>query len=268
MTGPRKVAAAGARGLAKAAGGVSDNPVVDAGARAGYAANGLLHLLIAWLALQVAFGSGGAKADPSGAMAVVAGTPVGMVVLIAVVVAFVLLAVWQFAESVRGRGADRIKAVAKAVTYLVLAWGAVSFLRGLGGSGSAQATDLTSALMALPFGVILVGAVGAAVVGIGGYHIYKGWAEKFRSDLASTPSRFVIIAGRVGYIAKGVALIAVGGGLISAAMQHRPSQSQGLDGALHNMVTLPLGQALVAVVAVGFAAYGLYSFSRARRART
>jgi hypothetical protein len=266
--GPRKVIAVGTGGLSRAAGGVSDNAVVDAGARAGYAVNGLLHLLIAWLALQVAFGRSGANADPSGAMAMVAGTPAGSVVLIAVVVAFALLAVWQFAESVRGRGADRIKAVAKALTYLALAWGAVSFLRGLGGSGSAQATDMTSALMGLPFGAILVGAVGAAVVGVGGYHINKGWAEKFRSDLASTPSRFVIIAGRVGYIAKGVALIAVGGGLISAAVQHRASQSQGLDGALHEMVTLPLGQALVAVVAVGFAAYGLYSFSRARRTKT
>jgi type IV secretory pathway VirB2 component (pilin) len=78
----------------------------------------------------------------------------------------------------------------------------------------------------------------------------------------------VIIAGRVGYIAKGVALIAVGGGLISAAVQHRASQSQGLDGALNEMVKLPLGQALVAVVAVGFAAYGLYSFSRARRTKS
>ncbi|MBI4901129.1 MAG: DUF1206 domain-containing protein, partial [Actinobacteria bacterium] len=33
-------------------------------------------------------------------------------------------------------------------------------------------------------------------------------------------------------------------------------------------VALPWGQAIVALVALGFAAYGLYSFGRAHRART
>jgi isoaspartyl peptidase/L-asparaginase-like protein (Ntn-hydrolase superfamily) len=43
--------------LTRAAGEVTDHPVVDAGARVGYAVNGVLHLLIAWLGPQVAFGA-------------------------------------------------------------------------------------------------------------------------------------------------------------------------------------------------------------------
>ncbi|HEY3409492.1 MAG TPA: DUF1206 domain-containing protein, partial [Propionicimonas sp.] len=121
--------------VSRAVGDVTDHRLVDAGARAGYAVNGLLHLLIAWLGLQVAFGRA-AKADPSGAMAMVAATPAGLVILVAIVVAFVLLAVWQIGECVRGHETkDRIKAGAKAIVYLVLAWGAVSFLMGVGKSG-------------------------------------------------------------------------------------------------------------------------------------
>ncbi len=268
MGGSEHLSAAGARkgGLKRAAGELSDHPLVAAGARAGYAVNGLLHLLIAWLTLQVAFGSNSAEADPSGAMTVVAGTPVGRVILVAVVASFILLAVWQFAESFRGRTSERVKAVAKALTYLALGGAAVSILLGSGSSGADQATDLTSTLMNLPMGVLLVGAVGALVVGVAGYHIYKGWTEKFRNDLEGTPSTLVVNAGRVGYIAKGIALLVVGGGLITAAVQHQPSESRGLDGALHDLVKLPLGQGIVAVMALGFAAYGVYSFSRARNA--
>lgn len=262
----RDSAAAGR--FSRAVGDVTDHPVIDAGARAGYAVNGVLHLLIAWLGLQVAFGRA-AKADPSGAMALVATTPLGMVILVAIVVAFVLLAVWQVGECVRGRETgDRVKAGAKAVVYLVLAWGAVSFLMGSGKSGQSQAKDATATLMDLPFGQVIVIVVGLAVVGIGGYHIYKGWTERFRNDLASSPSRLTVVAGKLGYIARGIALIAVGIGLMTAGFTHQASKSKGLDGALHQMVSLPFGQVVLTVVAAGFACFGVYLFSRARRART
>lgn len=255
--------------LSRAAGGVADSRLVDAGARAGYAVSGFLHLLIAWLGLQVAFGRKGANADPSGALALIAGNPWGFVLLVAIVVAFVLLAVWQMGECVRGPDAgDRVKAAAKALVYLALAWSAVLFLMGVGTSGQTQAKDATATLMDLPFGLVLVVVAGIAVAGIGGYHIFKGWTEKFRSDLVSSPSRFVILAGKAGYIAKGVALIVVGIGLVTAGVTQRPSKSEGLDGALHSLVSLPWGQGVLVLVAAGFAAFGVYSFSRARRART
>jgi hypothetical protein len=254
--------------LSKATRNVADNPVVTAGARAGYAVNGLLHLLVAWLGLQLAFGGTGAKADPSGAMALVASTSVGLVVLVLIAVAFALLAVWQVGECVRGpRLGDRVKAGAKAVVYLALGWSALSFLLGTAKSGQAQASDATATLMGLPFGAVLVMIGGIVVVVVGAFHIYKGWTEGFRGDLVSTPSRPILTAGKVGYIAKGVALIAVGIGVVTAGLTDRPSQSRGLDGALHDMVSLPWGQVVVTLVAAGFAAYGVYSFSRAKRAR-
>lgn len=266
---PARAAAQGVKGVGSAVGRLGDHPVVEAGARAGYAVNGVLHLLIAWLALQVAFGNSGAQADQSGAMSLVAGNPLGWVLLIAVAVAFALLAIWQVAEAVRvHKAGDRAKAIGKAVVYAALVLGAVAFLRGAGRSGSGQAKDATAMLLDLPFGPALVVVAGLAVAGIGVYQVYRGWKERFREDLVGSPSRFVILAGRFGYIARGIALVAVGAGLVTAGIQHRPGASRGLDGALHDMVKLPWGQALVTVVAIGFAAFGVYSFARARYART
>ncbi len=247
---------------------VTDNRIVEFGARAGYAVTGVLHLLIAWLGLQVAFGQRGVRADQSGAMALVAGSPFGKVVLVAIVAAFLLLAVWQIGECVRGPEAgDRAKAAAKAVVYLALATGAISFLVGSGSDSRSQARGASATLMDLPFGQVLVVLVGLAVAGVGAYQIRQGWTEKFRRDLAGSPSRYSIVAGKVGNIARGVAFIVIGAGFVTAGLTHQPSRSRGLDGALRDMVTLPWGQVIVTLVALGFAAYGVYSFSRARHAR-
>jgi len=116
---------------------------------------------------------------------------------LAIVVAFALLAVWQVGQCARGpKTGDRVKAGAKAVVYLALAGSALSILMGTGKSGQAQANDATATLMGLPFGPALITVAGIAVAGVGVYHIYKGWTGGFRKDLASTPSRIILIAGR------------------------------------------------------------------------
>lgn len=261
----RSAGTGGAAG--RAAGAIADHPLVEAGARAGYVVLGVLHLLLAWLALQVAFGNGRADADPSGALQIIAGSPMGWVLLVVVVVAFALLAVWQLGECVRDREwTDRAKHVGKAALYLSLGAASVSFLQGAGNSSSAQAKDATTMLMELPFGTVLVVLVGVAVVAIGGYHVYKGWTERFLQDLATDPGPLLVHAGRIGYVAKGLALVAIGVGLVIAGIRHDPSRSRGLDGALNDVSRLPMGQALLVAVALGFAAYGVYSFARARHA--
>src|SRR4051794_24468543 len=47
--------------------GVADSRAVEIGARVGLACYGVTHLLIAWLALQIAFGGGGGQANQKGA---------------------------------------------------------------------------------------------------------------------------------------------------------------------------------------------------------
>jgi hypothetical protein len=52
-----------------------------------------------------------------------------------------------------------------------------------------------------------------------------------------------------------------------AAVTADPDKAKGLDGAIESLKDAPAGPAIVAAVGVGFAAYGLYSFGRARYAR-
>ena len=67
--------------MTRAAGSLEAQPVLQAGARVGYAVSGVLHLLIGWIALQVAWSASGKSADQSGALQSLAGNSVGRLTL-------------------------------------------------------------------------------------------------------------------------------------------------------------------------------------------
>ena len=104
-----------------------------------------------------------------------------------------------------------------------------------------------------------------------GYHVVKGVRKKFLQDLAGTGGRavapVVVRLGQTGYVAKGIALGVVGGLVVAAAVTTDPERAGGLDEALRTLRDQPFGPALLLVTALGIAAYGGYSFARARFAR-
>ncbi|TCC11381.1 DUF1206 domain-containing protein [Kribbella soli] len=262
---PREVSGEAKRAAAKA----GNHPVVEWGARLGYGASGVLHLLLAYLTAQIALGgSGQQEASQSGALATLAEEPVGQGLLWVVAAGFTLLALWQLTELVtRHEASDKAKAGGKLVVYSVLAWTAFTFASGGSTSSDQQTKEFTVTLMEAPGGRVLVGLVGVAIIGIAAYHVHKGWRERFLGDLQEHPGRWVVLAARVGYIGKGIALAAVGVLFITAAIQHRAGKAAGLDGGLRSMRDLPAGTVILLAIALGLAAYGVYSFARARYAR-
>lgn len=244
----------------------------ELGARAGYAASGLVHVLIGVLAAQLALGSPGGGADETGAFTAIAGTPFGGVVLWFSVVAFVALAAWQAAAAlsgVAGATADRVKAGAKAGVYLALAATAFAVVRGA--SSGSQTGSTTARLLQSTGGRALVGAVGVGVVVVGIYHVHKGLTKKFLQDLQRLPSgtagRVARTAGVVGYAAKGVALTVVGVLFVTAAATADPQEATGLDGALQALRDAPAGPVLLLLVAAGLVAFGVYCGVRSRFGR-
>jgi uncharacterized membrane protein len=247
-----------------------DHPVVEGGARLGYAASGVLHLLLAYLTVQIALGGGGnnEQASQSGALATLAKEPVGQVLLWVMVVGFTLLAVLKITELVtQHKASDKAKAGAKCVLYGALAWTTFIFATGGRTSSNKKTKDFTTTLMDAPAGQLLVGLVGVVIIGVAGYHLYKGWQEKFLDDLKEDPGRWAVVAGKVGYIGKGIALAGVGILFVTAAIQHQAHKATGMDGALRSLRDLPAGEVVLIGIAIGFAAYGVYSFARARYAR-
>jgi type IV secretory pathway VirB2 component (pilin) len=162
----------------------------------------------------------------------------------------------------------RVASGAKVVIYASLAFSALKTAAG-GSSGSGGTDGLTSKLMKLPAGPVIVGIVGVVVIGVALYLARKGWKEEFRNKLrgqgqTGKDGSAYVVFGKVGYIAKGVALAVVGFLFLYAAFTHDPKKSGGLDVALHKLLQQPLGTPILVLVAVGLACYGLFCFAWAK----
>jgi hypothetical protein len=253
-----------------------DSDWMDHAVRVGLVSYGVVHLIIAWLALRLSFGDGGGSASSQGALQQVAKTGVGQVSLYVAAVGFAALVVWQALEAAWGHrdeeGATRVRkrvtSAAKVVLYASLAFS--SLRTAMGSSSSGGGTDgMTAKVMGLPGGPILVGAIGVGVLVVAGFLAYRGLSESFRSKLDSRgqsgrDGRAYILFGKIGYVAKGVALAVVGVLFLYAAVTHDPDKSAGLDQALHQMLDQPFGRPLLVLVALGFGCYGLFAFAWAR----
>ncbi|WP_193509626.1 DUF1206 domain-containing protein [Cryobacterium sp. BB736] len=254
---------------------LQDNHAFQFAARTGFAVNGLLHLLIGGIALGVAFGSSG-EADQGGALSGLASSPGGVLVLWVVAIGLFALGLFQVLEAFLVRGtdkdawADRAKEGGKAIAYLAIGFSAASVAMGSGSDSLGQTQGITATLLSTPGGVFLVVLLGLGVLAIGVYFIVKGVKKKFLQDISAPDGktgRSITTLGRIGYIAKGVAISVVGILVCAAAITSDPSEATGLDGALKTLVELPLGPVILTVVALGLMAYGVYCFARAKYAR-
>jgi len=133
----------------------------------------------------------------------------------------------------------------------------------------ASSQRATAGVLAHPFGQFLVAVAGLAILALGvGLAIYgaKRMFERrlmtYRMNEATRQSARRL--GQFGYIAKGVAFAIVGLLLADAALSNNPAKSRGLDTALRTVIAQPFGQWLLILVAVGFAAFGIYCFLQSR----
>jgi uncharacterized protein DUF1206 len=255
---------------------VAQNQLFERLARGGYVMNGILHVLIGYLAIRIAFGSGSDDADPSGALATVAHRQGGNVALWLATTAFLFMALWRLVETVLGRstdpkpqaalaeGFDRVKALSLAVVYFAFAYSAYGFARGAGRSSAQQTSTISARLMQTGIGTAALFAAGAITVGVGVYHCHKGASRGFLDDLKGEPGALVTRLGIAGYLAKGATLAAAGVLVIVAASRSQPQKATGLDGALKALGAQPYGTILLTTAALGLVVYGLYSFVMAR----
>lgn len=251
------------------------NNLLDHAVRVGLVVYGVVHLLVAWLALNLAFGDRQGQASNTGALHQLAQSGLGKVSLYVVAGGFIALVVWQGAEALAGhhdesggkRAFKRVASAGKAVLYAVLA---VSALKVATGSSSGGGTDTwTAKLMAAPGGQLLVALLGLGILGVAGFLAWRGWTEKFRSKLdvrgtTGKDGRAYVLFGKIGYLSKGVALAVVASLFLYAAWTHDADKSGGLDQALSKLLQQPFGQVLLVVVASGIACYGLFCFAWAR----
>ena len=245
-----------------------------AGALWGLAARGLLYLVLGALAVDLVAGGTGSEVDARGALHQLAHDAVGQVILVLLAVGFAGFALWHLYLAATHHGGDhparRLADAGRGVLYGALCALAVSFLTTSKGSGNSDRTDQTwtAELLNMSGGRVIVGLIALAIISVGVWLAWRALSgqeqdEPSVRDAAPRQPGSIRLLGAAGNLARGGVVVLIGGFLMDAAIQHDPKETVGLDGALKRLLDGGMGDALVLLVALGFAMIGAYSIARA-----
>jgi hypothetical protein len=255
-----------------------DGEAAEHAGHIGLAARGVLYLLVAFLAAQMAFGANDQPADKKGALRALADHPVGKVALVALTIGLAAYALWRVAEAVgrKDEVTKRLASAGKAALYASAAATAAStFLDAGSGSkdGNQQSQTLTARVLDWPGGRLIVGAAGVVGIGVGAYLVWRGVTRKFEEklklgEMPPPVHKAEKVLGLVGYSARGVVAALLGLLLVRSALHANAQEAQGIDGTLRTIAAQSYGQVLLLIAAAGLAAFGLHSLIEARYRRT
>jgi NADH:ubiquinone oxidoreductase subunit 5 (subunit L)/multisubunit Na+/H+ antiporter MnhA subunit len=251
-------------------------------ARFGYAAKGIVYILVGFLAFQAAFNWGGRVTGTKGAFFTIASQPFGRVMLFLVAVGLLGYVIWRFVQAIKDpehndTGAKGIgRRIAYAISGLIYGSLAIFAFRivfaNTGGNSGGSASQQTASVLSKPFGQWLVGAAGVAIVAYGFYCFYRAITTKFRrklklSQMSSKEEKWSTRIARFGLTAKGIVSVIIGYFFIQAARTSDASQARTTEGALQTLQQQPYGAWLMGIVALGLIAYGIHLGVQARYRR-
>ena len=258
----------------------AEHPGVVKIGRAGWFAKGVVYVIAGILALMVAAKAGGwakspttgdQEASPLGAVKTVAGSGGGTVLLWLLAIGMLLYAAWRVVSALLPGGHDakawahRIGYIASAVMYVTFAITAIALARRTptNANGNKKVTDISASFMTHGLGRFVIGVVGVIVIAVGLYRVSKGLKmdvddELDMSGVSPVRRRWTERLGAVGEVGRGIGFALVGFFLLRSAMTYDPNEATGLDGALRRLAVNSWGVFDVAIVGIGFVAYGIF----------
>lgn len=264
-------AGAAARGAAREAG-----PWVERLARMGYAARGVVYVIVGIIAAQAARGKRGVT-DQEGVFGEILSRPGGKFMLGLMAVGLLGYALWRFVEAGLdpehdGAGKRALFAVS-GVIHVGLALTAVRMAMGTSsGGGGNGAASWTAKVLDAPGGRFLVGIAALGVAAYGVVQLVQAYKAKLDKQLDLSPlspgaRTWAIRAARAGLAARGVVFLVLGFFLLQAARQSDASETRGLGGALDALHDTAYGTWVLGLVALGLIGYGITQLLKARYRR-
>ncbi|HEX8126887.1 MAG TPA: DUF1206 domain-containing protein [Allosphingosinicella sp.] len=234
--------------------------------RAGFAARGLLYLIIGYLALKLD------KAEDAGGALEHVSREAGGLVLGLLALGFVAYGIWRVADAIfdtQNKGKDakgiagRAAGAVSGVIHLGLAYTAAKLASGFGSGGdsSESAESGAATAMGLPGGDLLLYLAAAVLAAAGIAQLVVAAKRGFCKHLApeARDKWWVIAAGVGGHAARGVIFLAAAWLIFNATRHHQAEEAGALGDAL-----LSLPDSLRVLVAAGLCLFGIYSLIEAR----
>jgi Domain of Unknown Function (DUF1206) len=272
-----------------AAADIANNDWGERAARTGIAARGLAFLVLAYLVVRIALGAlgdGGTNKTASGpgvAQAVAAQTG-GRVMLLILGIGLLLYALFLALDAVRHhddqtdqwkRWLERVEPLFGCVLYIL--FGVYCIVRVFTNSSSGQSarqsnrqqTQWSAEVLRWPAGWLWLGGLGVVLFVIAAVQLKRGVKRDFEDDLevGRMGRRIRPIGtglGLAGHVGRALMFGIVGWFVLGAAVENDPKKGKGVDGAARMLANSAFGPTLLAVLAAGLAAFGLYQFVEAK----
>lgn len=251
-------------------------------ARSGYAARGVVYVIVAIFAMTAATGSG-ETVDTRGALQRLLAQPFGKTLLWLVAIGLVAHVAWRLTQAIGDtdrHGKDgkglliRAGLVGSAVFNGLLALFALSLLgsdlaqsaSGAGGGGGGNGgQDLLARFLSFDNANLIIYLIALVPLGVGIAHLIKAWKHKFERYFQCTEDKMRLIRpiSRIGLAARGCVFITIAALLLAGGSRYQPTNPPGLKDALQALQSLPFGGTLLLAIGIGLLAFAAYSLAEA-----
>jgi len=237
-------------------------------ARLGFAARGVVYLLIGYLFLTgdpQRAGDGGPESafawlhDAPGGTVLLHLTALGLLGYGLFRLASALLNIDNQRDDMKG-AARRVGHGASGLFHLVLAWTALQFARSGATTGS-DSHEAAGMLLSVSFGAILLGLIGLAFLIAAAEQAKSAWQASFLQEVSRDAPRFLAPLGRAGYAARAVIFVLIGWSLIKSAWFESSSEVMTLG---QSIASLSEDGMIFRLIALGVLLFGAFSLLLAR----
>jgi hypothetical protein len=253
--------------------------LLELAARLGYGARGFVYLSVGLLTLLAAADLIGDAVGTKGAIAWMALRPFGRLWLLLVGLGLSAFVMWRVLQAVfdadhegtSGHGLKmRMSQGFSALGYGFLAFSTFGLL--LNAPENPAAEDLArsqaqaTTVLSMPYGKWLLIGAGLCILGIGLANVSRAWREDFTEYLACSKKmcRRVAPLARAGYVARGLAYLPLAVLVTLAGWRAEASEVSTFGSALDAVERQPAGRWILALAALGFIAFGAFSFIEGR----
>jgi hypothetical protein len=243
-------------------------------ARVGFAAKGFLYIMMGVLAFMAAFEIGGHREDEATRTGVFESMKqiAGGWLLGAVILGLVCYCIWRlvqtFSRNEETRTLKRFRYFFSALAYGSVAVGAAKLLFQSAGKKD-QNQHIAAQLLQHSAGEWLLFAMALVFAGNGLYQLHYALSKKYKNHVQglnqnSDSATLLLNMGKVGYIARGIVWLLLAFLLGRAAIYQKASEAGDTGKAFRVVEHEDFGSYLLAIIAVGVMAYGVFNFVRAR----
>jgi hypothetical protein len=250
-------------------------------ARAGFAAKGVVYLILGGLATAAAFGAGGRITDARGALRALLREPFGEPLLALLAVGLAGYALWRFLEAFADANREgttpralglRAGHAVSGVVYGSLAIHAARLAVHARATGGHRG-DAFDGWIGASTAAWLIPVAGVALIGYAMHQFASAWRGRLDSRFSTGSARreagpWVVAVSRFGIAARACVFVGVGVLLLRLPSRDVATAARtDTTDSLRWLAALPSGRWVLAGVALGLAAYGVYQLLHARYRR-